>query len=74
MLFKDDVLYINMEGEFDSLKMNFFKYRVFTVLEKYEIENIILDTKNATLRGGDVGLFINEYKEKYNGNVRIHSR
>lgn len=74
MLFKDEVLFVDIEGEFNLSEINSLKYRIFSVLDQYEVVNIILNTKKATLRGGDINILINEYKEKYNGKINIQAR
>lgn len=74
MMFKEDILFIDIEGDFNLSRVNDLKYRVFNVLDQYEVINIVLNTKNASLRGGDIGIFINEYKERYNGKVKVQAR
>ena len=70
MIFDNDTLYVDIEGEVGQIEMNYIKKRVFSVLDQYEVGNVIVNTKNV-FNNLKIKSLVKEYKDKYNGNFLV---
>ena len=67
--YTDKTLYVNLESDLDINLLMDLKNKVFGILDDYNIENIVIKKNyNNTLLLDE---FVNEYKNKYNGNIKI---
>lgn len=72
IIFNDDTLYVDIEGNIGVLEMNIIKSRVFSILDQYEVDNIVVNFKEVfNLNKKTISSFIEEYHKKYNGNIRV---
>ncbi len=72
MIFNDDVLYVDVEGEIGYLEMDVIKNRVFSVLDQYEVDNIVVNFENAfNFNKKSISTFIREYHQKYSGSISV---
>ena len=68
--YTEKTLYVNVENNLDMDLLNNLKKKVFGILDDYNIENIVIQkgyNDNKVLLDD----FVNEYKNKYNGNIKV---
>ena len=68
--YTEKTLYVNLENNLDMDLLNNLKKKVFGILDDYNIENIVIQkgyNDNKVLLDD----FVNEYKNKYNGNIKV---
>lgn len=72
IFYMNNTLYIEINNEINDNYISSLRKRVFSILNDYNINNIVLniitDDKNNIL----INDFINEYKSKYNGHIRLN--
>lgn len=74
MIYKDDTLYVDLSGEVGSREMSIMKERVFSVLNQYDVDNVVINVKSVfKLNRHMMNSFVNEYKKNYKGNILIDS-
>ena len=67
----NNTLYVNLNDYIDDIGANQLKSRVFSILEDYDIENIVLNIIANNKDNYLIDEFIKEYHRKYNGNLFI---
>lgn len=72
IIFNDDTLYVDIVGNIGALEMNIIKSRVFSILNQYEVDNIVVNFKEVfNLNKKTISNFIEEYHKKYNGKISV---
>ncbi len=72
MIYQDDTLYVDLSGELGAKEMNIMRERVFSVLNQYEVDNVVINAKGVfKLNRHMMNSFVNEYKRNYKGNILI---
>lgn len=72
MIYENDTLYVDLEGDMDIREVSILKERLFSVLDQYDIYNVVLNTKNSIgLNKKKINLIKKEYKGRYNGNFKV---
>ena len=72
MIFTDDTLFIDLKGDMDVVDINIIKERIFSVLDQYNIDKIVLNTKGAfNINKKLIGNIKREYSMKYMGTFKI---
>lgn len=75
MIYKDDTLYVDLSGEVGSKEMTMLKDRVFSVLNQYEVGNVVINVKSVfKFNRHMMNSFVNEYKRNYKGSILIDSK
>ena len=69
--YKKDTLYVNVDENLNNGCMNSIRKRVFSIIDDYDIENIVLNIIGNVEDSKLLDDFISEYKMKYNGNIMI---
>lgn len=73
IIFKDDILYVDIEGNIGNIEFNIVKSRIFSILDQYEVENIVVNTYNIfNLNRKDMNSFVKEFHMKYNINILVN--
>ncbi|MDD3821643.1 MAG: hypothetical protein ACOXZW_03260 [Bacilli bacterium] len=72
MEYTKETLIINLSGILDETTLTDLKRKVFTIIDEYKIENIILNGKNLTLINQPLlTAFLESYQDKYDGKLII---
>lgn len=72
MLYKDDTLYIDEINEDDILNINQIKKRMFSVLNQYQVDNVVINLKNSyKLEKNIYNELVDDYHKNYKGNLII---
>lgn len=72
MEYTKETLIINLSGILDETTLTDLKRKVFTIIDEYKIENIILNGKNLTLINQTLlTAFLESYQDKYDGKLII---
>jgi UTP:GlnB (protein PII) uridylyltransferase len=75
MIYKDDTLFVDLVGEVGMKEINMMKERVFSVLNQYEVDNVVINVKNTfRLNRNVMNTFIDEYHKNYKGNILIDNK
>lgn len=75
MIYKDDTLYVDLSGDVGAKEMVMMKERVFSVLNQYDVDNVVINVKSVfKLNRNMMNSFVNEYKKNYKGNILIDSK
>ncbi len=75
MIYKDDTLYVDLSGDVGAKEMIMMKERVFSVLNQYDVDNVVINVKSVfKLNRNMMNSFVNEYKKNYKGNILIDSK
>ena len=69
--YKKDTLYVNVDECLNDNCMNSIRKRVFSIIDDYDIENIVLNIIGNVEDMELLDDFIREYKMKYEGNITI---
>ena len=69
--YKRDTLYVNVDEYLNSSSMSNIRKRVFSIIDDYDIENIVLNIIGNVEDNELLDDFIREYKMKYDGNIKI---
>lgn len=71
IFYKKDTLYVDIDDYVDQELVRDVRRKVFSIIDDYDIDNIVLniigDNKNSQLLDD----FIDEYHSKYGGNMTI---
>lgn len=70
IIFKDDILYVDIEGSVGNMELSVVKRRLFSILEQYEVDNVVVNARNVFNKKNMTSL-LEEYHEKYNGNIYV---
>ncbi len=74
MIYKDDTLYVDLSGDIGAREMSMMKERVFSVLNQYDVDNVVINVKSVfKFNRNMMNSFVNEYKRHYKGNILIDS-
>jgi UTP:GlnB (protein PII) uridylyltransferase len=72
MIYKDDTLFVDLIGIVGIKEVDVMKERVFSILNQYEVDNIVINLRNAfKINKNMMNSFINEYHKKYKGSILI---
>ena len=69
--YKKDTLYVNVDEYLNNSSMSNIRKRVFSIIDDYDIENIVLNIIGNVENNELLDDFIREYKMKYDGNIKI---
>ena len=69
--YTNNTLFINLKEGVNISSMNKLKKRVFSILDGYDIENIVLNIIGSNKNDILLDEFIIEYNKKYHGNLLI---
>jgi len=69
--YKKDTLYVNIDEYLNNSSMSNIRKRVFSIIDDYDIENIVLNIIGNVEDNELLDDFIREYKMKYDGNIKI---
>ena len=69
--YKKDTLYVNVDEYLNNSSMSNIRKRVFSIIDDYDIENIVLNIIGNVEDNELLDDFIREYKMKYDGNIKI---
>lgn len=71
IFYKKDTLYVDIDDYVDQELVRDVRRKVFSIIDDYDIDNIVLniigDNRNSQLLDD----FIDEYRSKYGGNMTI---
>ena len=68
IIFKNDTLFVDMEGE----NMEDKKEKIFDIVSGFEVNNVVINSGgNSRSNKKELNKFLNEYKERYDGNIVI---
>ena len=65
MFYKKDTLFVNLNND------DHFKSKIFTVLDDYDIDNIVINIVGNLDNEVELNEFVNEYHNKYDGSLTI---
>lgn len=75
MIYKDDTLFVDMMGNVGIGEIIKLKNRLFSVLDQYGVNNVVINVKNVfTLNKYQMNMLIKEYHRKYNGKLIINTK
>jgi UTP:GlnB (protein PII) uridylyltransferase len=75
MIYKDDTLFVDLIGIVGIKEVDVMKERVFSILNQYEVDNVVINLKNAfKINKNMMNNFINEYHKNYKGNILIDNK
>ncbi len=75
MIYKNDTLYIDMIGNVDGSDIRQLKRRLFSVLDQYEVDNVVINVKSVfNLNKNLMNSLIKEYHRNYKGNLTIDTK
>jgi len=69
--YTNNTLFVNLNDKVDMLNINKLKKKVFSILDDYDIENIVLNIISSNKDNILLDEFIEEYNKKYHGNLLI---
>ncbi len=75
MIYKNDTIYIDMIGNVDGDDMRQLKRRLFSVLDQYEVENVVINVKSVfNLNRNLMNSLVKEYHKNYKGSLTIDTK
>lgn len=75
MIYKNDTIYIDMIGNIDGDDMRQLKRRLFSVLDQYEVENVVINVKSVfNLNRNLMNSLVKEYHKNYRGSLTIDTK
>lgn len=75
MVYKDDTLYVDMVGSIGANEIRMLKSRLYSVLDQYEVDNVIINVKNTfSLNRNLFNSFVRDYHRNYNGHLTIDTK
>lgn len=69
--YNDGTLFVNFSDTINNDNISLLKRRVFTILDDYDIGNIVLKIISNNKNNVLIDDFIKEYHKKYQGNILI---
>ncbi len=69
--YKKDTLFVNIDEYLNGSSMSNIRKKVFSIIDDYDIENIVLNIIGNVEDTQLLDNFIREYKMKYDGNITI---
>ncbi len=69
--YKKDTLFVNVDEYLNGSSMSNIRKKVFSIIDDYDIENIVLNIIGNVEDTQLLDNFIREYKMKYDGNITI---
>lgn len=72
IVYKNDTLFVDLKGDLDDLTINEMKNRLFSILDQYDVDNVIINTKEVFNSNKRVfNTFLNEYRRNYKGKIKL---
>ncbi len=69
--YKKDTLYVDIDELINNQFMTGLKSKVFSILNNYDIDNIVLNIINDNHKNQLFDSFISEYEENFQGRIII---
>lgn len=74
IVFKNDTLFVDLKGEVDDMYINEMKYRVFSILDQYDVDNIVINAREVfNSNKTTFDSFLDEYHRHYNGKIKVEN-
>lgn len=72
LIYRDDTLYVNIEGTLNKKEIGHLQKKMYTVISEYGIHDIVIDLK-GTSRIDQNAFYdlLDDYDAKYGGNLKI---
>lgn len=75
MIYKDDTLFVDLVGVVGYKEVNMTKQRLFSVLDQYEVDNVVVNVRKAfKINRNVMNSFVNDYHKNYSGNLLIDNK
>lgn len=72
MIYQDNTLFITMSGVYTSRGINNLKKKMYDIVDRYGINEIVIDKKRIKhIDGSTFYDMLDEYDDKYGGNVIV---
>ena len=72
MIYQNNTLYITMSGVYTNRSINKLKEKMYDIVDRYGINDIIIDKKGIThINGSNFYDMLDEYDNKYGGNIKV---
>ena len=72
MVYQDNTLYITMSGVYSNRGINKLKQKMYDIVDRYGINDIVIDKKGIThINGSSFYDMLDEYDDKYGGNIIV---
>ena len=71
-IYHNQTLFVNLNGEYNSKNISILKRKLYSIIDQYGINDIIIDQKHITLL--DKSAFydmLDDYDVKYGGNLTL---
>ena len=69
--YTNNTLFVNLKDEITELLISKLKSKVFTILDDYDIRNIVLNIITNDKNDYLISTFVREYNQRYNGNILV---
>lgn len=72
LIYSDDVLYVNVEGNLNKKAVTHLQKKMYSVISEYGIQDIVIDIKGTS--NIDKTAFydmLDDYDSRYGGNLKI---
>lgn len=69
--YTNNTLFVNLKDEITEILMSKLKSKVFTILDDYDIRNIVLNIITNEKNDYLINLFVREYNQRYSGNILV---
>lgn len=70
IIYTNNILTVYFEGGIKKKSLNSFKRKLFSIVDEYQIDNIVFDLSNSDFND-DLNFLIEDYSRKYNNEIRI---
>lgn len=75
IVYKNDTLFVDLKGDLDDLTINEMKNRLFSILDQYDVDNVVINTKEVFNSNKTVfNTFLNEYRRNYKGKIKLENK
>lgn len=71
-IYHNQTLFVNLNGEYNSKNISILKRKLYSIIDQYGINDIVIDQKHITLL--DKSAFydmLDDYDVKYGGNLTL---
>ena len=72
LIYRDDVLYVNVEGNLNKRGISSLQRKMYSVISEYGVDDIVIDIK-GTNKIDKVAFYdmLDDYDARYGGNLKI---